>query len=363
MKFGENQTMEQKLSHRVSESRRRSPKPEILSEIVELVNNPSTSIARLAATVEKDQTLTNMVLRKANSLYYGFPGRVTNINFALVLLGFNALRETLTQTLVSTAFRDFVGVLSSYEDLWNHSLATGMLSRALAEKTGRCNAEEALIAGLLHDIGFLRLQQQGATEAVREGQRVQHPRNSFERTQNARNHGELGSELARLWKLPQSVEEAIRYHHQPTHAVHFPDITATVHLAEVLATRLSWRLSEEEPMVILQPESLKRLGLDERILSGGALEDLFAYVTREFHVVPRFEEVVKRFRSVVIEAIELMDPTMKVVLALQYAEGMSWTEIGRFLHRSEEEIQSLHENAMAFLHRAIQQLLTEGTPC
>jgi putative nucleotidyltransferase with HDIG domain len=347
--------MEQELSPRVSNARRTSPNAEVVSEVVELVNNPATSIARLAATVGKDKILTDMILRKANSLYYGFSGRVTNVNFALVLLGFNALRETVTQTLVSAAFRNFVGVLFSYEELWNHSLAAGLLSRALAEKTGRCDAEEALIAGLLHDVGFLLLEQQ---RTIHEERQTAHQRqNVVEFSQMEVQHSEIGSKLAQQWKLPEAVVEAIRYHHHPERATGNPALTAAVHLADVLATRLSWKLSEDKQAAILHNESLEQLGLDESVLSEQAQQELFAYVARALRTAPRFEEVLERFRSVLIEGIEQMAPTMKVVLALHYAEGISLTEVSRFLHRSVEEVQTLHDNAIALLRSAIQESL------
>jgi putative nucleotidyltransferase with HDIG domain len=347
--------MEQRLSRRVSKTRHPSPDAEVLSEVVELVNNPTTSIARLAATLGKDKTLTSTILRKANSLYYGFPGRVTSVNFALVLLGFNALHETLTQTLVSTAFRNFVGVLFSYEDLWNHSFAVGLLTRAIAEKTGRFDAEEALIAGLLHDVGFLLIEQQSST--AEESQNAQRGQNAATFSQMQVQHGEIGSTLAQQWKLPEAVVEAIRYHHQPERATCNPALTAAVHLADVVATRLSWKLSEDTQAAILHKESLEQLGLDESVLSEQALAELFAHVARELRTAPQFEEVVKRFRSVLIEGIEQMEPTTKVVLALHYAEGISLTEIGRFLRRSDEEVQTLHDNAIALLRNAIGESL------
>ena len=69
--------------------------PLVAREIVELVNNPETSTARLAAVVSKDKMLVETILRKANSSYYGFPNRVKDLNLAVALLGVNALRETV----------------------------------------------------------------------------------------------------------------------------------------------------------------------------------------------------------------------------------------------------------------------------
>lgn len=332
------------------------PNTEIVHEVVELVNNPATSIARLAATVGKDKTLTNMILRKANSSYYGFPGRVTSVNFALVLLGFNALRETLVQTLVSTAFRNLVGTVFSYEDLWNHSLATSLLSRALAEKTQRCNPEEALIAGLLHDVGFLVLNQQSSAQGG-----VQRTTDSSLRIRKCKteaqveemSHEEAGCEAARRWNLPPAVIEAIRYHHQPQCATIDPALTAVVHLADVLSARMSWGFSEDRSKIILDEDALRSLGLDESILSEQSIGGLFTHVKHELSTVPRFEELVGRFRTLLIDEIERMEPTMKVVMALHYAEGFSWKEIAQLLHRQEEEVQKMHENAIVCLRRAI----------
>lgn len=340
------------------------PSTEIVQEVVELVNNPATSIARLAATVGKDKTLTNMILRKANSSYYGFPGRVTSVNFALVLLGFNALRETLVQTLVSTAFRNLVGALSSYEDLWNHSLATGLLSRALAEKTQRCNPEEALIAGLLHDVGFLVLHQQATTPS---GGQSTTDSSLYTRKRNTEvlvetlSHEEAGCEAARRWNLPPAVIEAIRYHHQPQSATIDPALTAVVHLADVLSARMSWGLSEDRSHIILHEDALRSLGLDQSLLSKQSIDGLFVHVTHELSTVPRFEELVSRFRSLLIDEIERMEPTMKVVIALHYVENFSWKEIAQLLHQQEDEVQKIHGNAISYLRRAIEEAFSLQT--
>lgn len=334
------------------------PDTKIVREVVELVNNPATSITRLAATVGKDDALTSMILRKANSSYYGFPGRVTSVNFALVLLGFNALRETLTQTLFSMAFRNLGSGDVSFGELWNHSLATGLLARAVAEKTHRCNPEEALIAGLLHDTGYLVSRQRSLQLASDVGSLAITPEQSPEKQEgNVPTHEEAGSDIARRWNLPPGVIEAIRYHHQPDRAILDPALTAAVHLADVLSGEIYPKLEIEKECLTLNCNVLHFLGLDEAVLSEAPLTVLVSHVLQELNTAPRLEEIVEQFRTSLVKEIEQMESPMKLVLALYYVEGCSWEEIAQVLHKKREEILAIHESAVRFLCRTIYESL------
>lgn len=333
------------------------PRPDVVHEVVELVDNPSTSVARLAATVGKDQALTSMVLRKANSSYYGFSGRVTNVNFALVLLGFNVLRETVTHALVSSAFRNLVGVMFSYEELWNHSLACGVLARRLATMTQRCDSDEAFSAGLLHDVGYVVLDQGGPSQlAAHIKAKLKTGIGNTGKTISALtlSHEEAGALIAKQWNIPASVGEAIRYHHHPQRAKINPALTAIVHTADVLSKRLPWGVVEDVAGTTVNAHAIRLLELDDSLFSEKSMEEFTKLLKSELPQAPTFEELVSFFRQSIVNTIEKMNPDQKVVIALHYSEGLSFKEIAEVLRRAERQVIETHTEAFALLRHAIE---------
>ena len=124
-----------------------------------LASDPRTSIARLSSILLKDPSLTKGILRKANSPYYGFFNRINSLDFAIVLLGFDVLKETVSSLLVNNALRKMVNIFFEYEETWNHLLTCGIIAGYVAEHSKRCDSNDAFVAGLLHDIGYIILHQ------------------------------------------------------------------------------------------------------------------------------------------------------------------------------------------------------------
>ena len=67
--------------------------PTVVSKMIELVDNPRTSAGSLARLISTDQSLTAKILKLANSAYYGFPREISTVNKAIVVMGFNAVRD------------------------------------------------------------------------------------------------------------------------------------------------------------------------------------------------------------------------------------------------------------------------------
>ena len=102
---------------------------------------------RSAAFISHDPVLTSKVLKMVNSPIYGFPGRISSVNQAVLLLGLNVVRGLLFGVTV------FDLMQQTMIGLWEHSMGCAILSRLMAEKKGFKDLEEASIHGLLHDIG------------------------------------------------------------------------------------------------------------------------------------------------------------------------------------------------------------------
>ncbi|MBC7348287.1 MAG: HDOD domain-containing protein, partial [Clostridia bacterium] len=118
-----------------------------------LTEDPDSTAADLNGVIGQDQALTAKILRLANSAYYGFPRRIGTITEAVILLGFNTIRNlVLTASVSQVLQREAPGYGLAKGELWRHALTSAMAARLLARKVRYRGAEEAFVAGLLHDI-------------------------------------------------------------------------------------------------------------------------------------------------------------------------------------------------------------------
>ena len=154
-------TMQQTaVEHRTFMLRSQPAMAQGVREIISLVDDPRTSVAKLASAIYRNPTLMQRVLRQANSPMYGLPQRVTDPKFAEVLVGFDALREIVIRSVVYGAFRRMVNSLVKFEEFWIHSVGCALGARMIAEETGKCDPADAFLAGLLHDIGHVIVSEQ-----------------------------------------------------------------------------------------------------------------------------------------------------------------------------------------------------------
>ncbi len=211
--------------------------PTIVSKMLELVDNPRTSAASLARLISSDQTLTARILKLANSAYYGFPKEISTVNMAIVVLGFNTVKEMGLSLSVFDAFKnqDNASVFD-ISRFWEHSIGCGVASRMLARNYHSRNSSEAFVAGLLHDIGKIILNQYFHREFAQIMEMVVKG-NTLEDAEEATigtSHGQVGCWLAERWNLPEIISQTILWHHQPWTAQKENVFIATVTLGDYL---------------------------------------------------------------------------------------------------------------------------------
>jgi len=134
--------------------------PTVVSKMIQLVDNPKTSAGSLARLISSDQAMTARMLKTANSAYYGFSREISTVDMAIVVMGFDAVKEIGLSLSVLEMFRN-AGPDTPFDvtRFWEHSVGCAVASRMLARRYRRDVAGEAFVAGLLHDIGKLILSQ------------------------------------------------------------------------------------------------------------------------------------------------------------------------------------------------------------
>jgi len=201
---------------------------------------PEPDLGGVERIVKQDEGLTTAVLRRANSVSYGVPGRTFDIGQSVRRLGRRPLIRVALEQQMTEAF-DGAGQVYGLrrEDAWSGAIFGAVAAELLAQDMGDVDAGLAFTCGLLRDIGKLAVDTMlMPDEAAR--MNCDQASSSFleaERERLGADHAEMGAILARHWDLPEEVAAAIAAHHAPAppsdEAAHRP-LHDVVHAADAM---------------------------------------------------------------------------------------------------------------------------------
>jgi putative nucleotidyltransferase with HDIG domain len=224
------------------------PLPVTVSRALQLLQEPDATINQIVAVLSKDQAIAARLLKLSNSAYYGRPKAASTLHEAVMRLGFRRTKNLLFALSYSSLLsRRVAGYNMGDGELWQHSVAVAMVAPRIAERVAYPAPDEAYIAGLLHDIGKLMLDQyfninweqlQASSEAYNLSLI------DTEELLLGMNHAQVGGALAEKWELPACLVEAIAHHHRPENAENHPDLAAIVHIANVVCKTLDTGFDE-----------------------------------------------------------------------------------------------------------------------
>jgi putative nucleotidyltransferase with HDIG domain len=192
--------------------------PEITTRIVQVVEDTKSTAQDMHEVVRNDPALASKILKVVNTAFYGLPAQIGSLDRAIVMLGLSAVKNIALAASLARLFRP--GTISerfSARDLWTHCIAVGVCSRLMAEKAN-LPAEEAFVAGLVHDMGLLvefQLFPDKLKAAVEQSEQTGEPFSAAETRLIGADHQAFGAALAQKWKFPPALRNVIGYHHNP----------------------------------------------------------------------------------------------------------------------------------------------------
>lgn len=217
--------------------------PNIYTELKELLESPESSFAEVAKVVSKDISMTAKVLQLVNSAFFGLRHHVTSIQQAVTYLGFETIKAVVLATGIFSKYTKEEIDKFGIEDTYDHSIGVGMIASKIVKKvTGdEKMADEAGMAGILHDIGkliFIRNKPddyEGIMKKVREEGANQY---IIEQDNFGVNHAEIGGYLMGLWALPQNIVNSITFHHNPKKFEHSSfEVLTAIYVSNILEQR------------------------------------------------------------------------------------------------------------------------------
>lgn len=244
--------IEPQVSSRIREIGRLSTLPQVTWELMRLLGDENTTPDDLQKVVEQDPALSAKVISLGNSAYYGLRTPATIISRAIVIIGFKEL-EFLALGLGLADTFDLRKVPFGFdgEALWLHSLSVAWAAREVASATRLVDSGEAMLGGLLHNLGQIMLvthftvQLQRLMNYVEEG-------HSFQQGEADLGlwHEAIGYLLAKNWGMPQYLQDVILYHHRPDLATGSRETVAAINMALKLVGRTDFGLEYEDRLEI-----------------------------------------------------------------------------------------------------------------
>ena len=251
--------------------------PNLLQKFNEMIKDPKISMDTLGKELSKDQVITSKLLKLVNSAFYGFPGRISTISHALVLLGYDALKGLIITSSI------FENLSPTAYPLWRHSIAVSLTSRKIATKLSLQDREEFAVAGLLHDIGKVILHMEAPQEY---GAVVDYARSSgqplwmTESEMLGFDHATIGLWICEEWTLPAKLAIPIGYHHMVNKAQDHKKRVAVVALADTVVRGMG--SGAEGDLFLEETDPL----IEEQLpLTGGLLENLVEEIEPEIESI------------------------------------------------------------------------------
>lgn len=130
--------------------------PEVALKVRDVVDDPNASAFWLSEVITTDAALSARLLKVANSPLYRGRVPVESVQMAIARLGLTMVRNLVTSLVMEQMFQPTSSRMDEHlRTLWEHSTQVAAISQVLANKQPSIHTDEAMLAGLIHDIGVL----------------------------------------------------------------------------------------------------------------------------------------------------------------------------------------------------------------
>ncbi|MEE4243254.1 MAG: HDOD domain-containing protein, partial [Desulfopila sp.] len=213
--------------------------PATVAEVMSVVNNPESSAKELTQAILPDQSMCVAILKIANSALYGRPKKVSSLETAITVLGFNEIENIVLSKSVLNSFGTiFKRNDATIEAFWDHSFTCALAAKIIAEHFSISSPGRFFMAGLIHDIGklamLLTFPEEYQADKWLTG--FSSPEKLIEEQELfSLSHEEVGGRLLMKWDFPEPLVNALQYHHIPEKSPRHHGFPLIVQLADALS--------------------------------------------------------------------------------------------------------------------------------
>lgn len=241
------------------------PIPQIILKIIRLFNDSTLGLKQIANEIKKDQVLSGKAIKLCNTAAFDRLYPINSIDEAIIQLG----EENLIKHIFEKHFEELFtmtdrGYSLCQGGLFHHAISTALINEKLAEFTKKANKNTAYSAGLLHDIGKILLDQNMASVKPFFYRDIFNGKVDFltaETNNIGMNHCEAGVLIAEKWNFPNSLKDAIKYHHNIDQAKQNRELVILTHISDIISSWFITGVLPETSRLDNSPSILQEVGL------------------------------------------------------------------------------------------------------
>lgn len=226
--------------------------PHVATKVMRLVSDPETSAKDLQEAIITDQGMTGQILKIANSAMFGLKREVRTLTHGIMLLGFQTIRSIVMASAAKNMYNKKGAAGFKEKLLWENSIGSALIARAVAEQFERLDKEECFIAGLMHNIGKTILNSKFPDQysaIMAENYNNGTPIHELEQREFGFDHAELGYALLKQWNLSDPLCLSVKHYLNPQDApAEMQRQTGTVTLGHVFCLDLGLGVSQPIPL-------------------------------------------------------------------------------------------------------------------
>lgn len=243
--------------------------PAVVTRLLEMTSNDTVTTAELEQMIGADQGIATKLLRVVNSSYFGLPRQVSSIGQAVVILGFQQVRNLVLSVGAMSVFSARTPRAREMQRYcWEHAFGAASCARLIAEskRLDPRDQETVFLGGLLHDVGRLFLLSTMTTMYYQVHEKAKSgeiPLAQLEQDTFGIDHAQLGMQLAVAWNFPEQLALLIGRHEGPFGGEAIP-LLYCVHAADRVASAVLYNPEEPPANSTTDPEVLAWMGFNEQ---------------------------------------------------------------------------------------------------
>ncbi len=243
--------------------------PDVLVEVNTLIRSPYSSASDIAKVINRDLALSAKILKLVNSPYYGFTKQITSINYAIVILGYNTIRDLAISVFILDLIDDKECGDFNPKSFWQFSVNVGIIAEHLVERSRLMRNDGIYVAGLLHEIGVVILNQFFPDEfsaAYRYARENNCTLLQAENTILDFNHIVISEYILQRWNFPETILDVCRYCYSPEISKDL--LPYVIHMSNIFCRVLRLGNPADNAIPELSAKALNVLNIDENNFYG-----------------------------------------------------------------------------------------------
>ncbi len=250
----------------IKEIKNLKPVPAVVNQILEVVDNPDSSMAQIAEIIQYDPAVTASVLRTCNSVYFGLKTPAESIKDAVNMLGIDQILEII---LMKSGAKALSGKQEGYGlhegAMWKYSVSSAIIAKQVAQKIKLKNKNTIFTAALLKDIGKTVLDRFVKDSFEKISAQVVDKNMSFREAEKkviGLDHAELGGMIAKMWKFSPKMVNIIRNHHLTDISKVKDKEIAVVYLADCICMMIGIGVGSDGLAYRFNDQAMEVLGME-----------------------------------------------------------------------------------------------------